>query len=188
MTVLLSLVDFHTASDEELAGNHDEGLPGYGAGFAAGHAAARQEAASLETEFIKALDDIAFSYAEARRAVLQDLTPLFETIVERLCPLAAGDVFRAHALKALADAADADTDGPLCLYAHPEDTEALRGILNTGTVTHIDLIPDHTFPRHRLHIATAKAASTLDVTELLTSLETVLRSLVDINESEREHG
>ncbi len=165
----------------EPAGPTPEWLAGHAAGREEGAAEARAamaaEGAALSRALAQSLEEAAWSYAEARAAVLHSLAPLLEAVLARLLPAAAGPSLLPRVLERLMAAAEADSRAPLAVHVAPAQAEALRRLLPPAGA-HAAVVADASLGPHaaRLHLGGRESA--LDLDACLLALREGLGALV----------
>jgi hypothetical protein len=172
--------DAPTAASEP-AGPTAEWLAGHAAGREEGAAEARAaieaEEAALSRALAQSLEDAAWSYAEARAAVLRSLEPLLEATLARLLPAAAGQALLPRLLERLMAAAEADSRAPLAIHVAPSRAEALRRLLPSAGA-HATVAADPTLGPDAARLVLGARESALDLDACLLALQEGLGALL----------
>jgi flagellar biosynthesis/type III secretory pathway protein FliH len=169
-------------SADWLAG-HAEGLA---QGIAEGVAQAEAEGAHLSRELAAALQDAAFSFAEARAQVLASLGPLVETIAARLLPALAAEAVGPWLRAEVERAARADAAQPVALQVHPSRLEAVRACLPPGAAQR--LVADPALGPHEARLAFPARESALDLDACLAAIREALAALTEPQDQKARHG
>ncbi|MFB2531488.1 hypothetical protein ACEYYB_13295 [Paracoccus sp. p4-l81] len=115
---------------------------GYAAGWDDAIAGQAAEQAQARAEMLRQLQDSAFSYHEARQAILTAIEPVLETMVRAVLP----DIARATLGPQLAQALQGElarhSDTPLRLRHHPGVADLMIDVIGQQTGLRLDLIPD----------------------------------------------
>lgn len=98
----------------------------YQQGFDAGRAAAEMDSATLGSALVQAINDIDFTYTEARAQLLKSLGPLFETLTATVLPHCVKTGFAGRLAEELGRAAAADTHSPIRIHIHPDQQIAVQ--------------------------------------------------------------
>ena len=156
------------------AGPSEDWLAGHARGLsdAAETAAARRAAA--EEAALAALGDLAFTWAEARAAVLAALVPFFRTLSDRLLPDLAAGSFPLHLVEELSRAAARDIDATPGIMVSPDEM-ALIAALNLGGVR---LTADPTLASGQARLGHGAGSTLLDTPALLAALQEVTAAFI----------
>lgn len=129
----LRLEDFGDLADpapEPPPGPSPDWLAGFAEGREAGAADARaraeEEGAALSAALARTLEDAAWTYAEAREAVLASLGPLLSTLLDRLLPGFAAEALVPRLVEMALAAARTDASRPVAIHVAPARAAALR--------------------------------------------------------------
>lgn len=177
MALWLECFEDAPAAPAEPAGPTPEWLAGHAAGRAEGAAEARAaieaEGAALSRALAQSLEEAAWSYAEARAAVLASLAPLLEAMLAHVLPAAAGQALLPHLVERLMAAAEADSRAPLAIHVAPSHVEAMRRLLPPAGA-HATVAADPSLGPNaaRLHLGGRESALDLDAC-LLTLRESL---------------
>lgn len=102
---------------------------GYKAGWDDAAAAAAEDQARITSDFAKTLQEMSFSYHEARAHVLSTLGPLLTLMAEKVLPEAAHQGLAQTLAQAAAAAADTAAGQPVELVVSPANRAALDRLL-----------------------------------------------------------
>jgi hypothetical protein len=159
--------------------------PGPSAEWRAGHARGLADAAEsearrrvvVEEAAIAALADLAFTWAEARAAVLAALAPFFRALADRLLPELAGEAFPLHLVEALARVAAADVATAPELHLSPEDAARVASLL--AAAPPVRVTPDPALGPGQARLGRGPAETALDTPALVAALREVLAAFGD---------
>ena len=120
--------------------------PEYQRGYAAALAAARIEFAQAQSssrdEVSQALQTARFSYVEARAALIQQLSPVFDAISTRLLPQLGHAALIIHVYDAMAQAAANAMSETPTFTMHPDMLLAISAIIDADELEQVKLIAD----------------------------------------------
>ena len=173
-----------------------EPSPDWRAGHAQGLAEAAESDARrralAEEAAIAALSDLAFTWAEARVAVLAALAPLFRGIAERLLPELAGEAFPLHLAEALMRAAAVDVATAPELQLSPEDAVRITPLL--ASAPPIRVTTDPALAPGQARIGRGAGDTVLDTPALLSAFREIIAAFDDAadpspsHQGRRDHG
>jgi len=155
-----------------------EDLPGFSDGFAAGQAAAQEQAANVNAELASRLSEIQFGYAEARQDLLQGLSPLINAICDQILPSILDDVTRSQVVETLLIAAQTDLSAPTTLSIHPSNAPNLQRLVNGIEAGDVHLVEDLSLGPDEILIGTQFQETQLDVAAMLDALRNALGMIV----------
>lgn len=137
MTIHHLLKDFgipHASSDiqqTDVAENEllDSFEQGYKAGWEDAVRAKSEERTSISVDLARSLQDLSFTYHEARAAVLADLTPVLEQIVMKIVPKVAQETLGLQIVEQLTELAETEEAQGVTISVSPENQEAVSALL-----------------------------------------------------------
>lgn len=182
----LALEAFDAAPPDETARN-TAFQEGYEEGLRAGRIAAEAESGALHASLVQAINDIDFSYAEARAQLLISLQPLFATIVEKLLPHCVDAGFPSLVVDELNAFADSGIGGPMQIHVHPDQLEAV-GQATEGLKTEVSVKPDPTLDLHAAWIQCGNAEAKLDLDRLLAQITQALEPIMHSQDRTNANG
>jgi flagellar assembly protein FliH len=152
-------------------------LDGHARGLAdAAETDARRQAVAAEAVLAQ-LGDIAFTWAEARSALLGALVPFFRALGDRLVPDIAGEAFGLHLLDTLCRAAAADLPEVPDLHLAPDDAARVAPLLTHAPPVRV--IADPALASGQARLAAGGAETALDTPALVAALREVLAAFDD---------
>lgn len=181
----------------EPSGPSEDWLEGHAAGLTEGHAAGRAEAeaegALLLRGLVQTIDDMTFSYVEARAQVLLALRPLFGLVAERLLPAVAGEALAAWLAEAVVEAARADVPAPLVIAVHPSRAADLAACLpslaaGAGGRSGVQVVADPSLEFNAARLAQPGAETALDLDACVAALAEALSALFHEPQLKVSHG
>lgn len=164
----------------------------YEAGYSAGWDDAVKEANvdkdRIEAEFARNLEDLGFTFHEARSHVLGSLEPLLRTIVDTLLPEvmrdALGQVINDEIMPLAAQAADT----PIEVRVSSGSRKVLDHLMDRVTATPLQVFEDDTLPEGQVFLRSSSSERCIDLTSALARIKGAVTALYDINEKAFEHG
>ncbi|MCI2395293.1 flagellar biosynthesis protein [Aliiroseovarius sediminis] len=179
----------HQLADDELEAIR---LASYEAGYSAGWDDAVKEAGEdkerIEAEFARNLEDLGFTFHEARSHVLGSLEPLLRAIVDTLLPEviqeALGHVINDEIMPLAAQAADTPIEVRVSKGSRP----ALNHLMARVNATPLQIFEDDTLPDGQVFLRSATSERCVDLTSALARIKDAVSALYDINEKAFDHG
>lgn len=151
----------------------------------AGHASGLAEAAEsdarrravAEEAALAALADLAFTWAEARGAVLAALVPLFRELADRLLPALAGEAFPLHLIETLSRVAAQDVSTAPELHLSPTDVARVAPLLASAPPLRVSADP--ALAPGQARIGRGMGETVLDTPALVAALAEILSAFGD---------
>jgi hypothetical protein len=151
---------------------------GHAQGLAEAAAAAQLSEAATAEAALAALGDLAFTWAEARGAVLGALVPFFRALSERLLPDLAADAFMLHLVAELSQSAAADVPPAPGLALAPDDVARVMPLLDAAQLAGIRLTPDPALAPGQARILRGNGGTALDMPALVAALQEVIAAFL----------
>src|SRR5690606_30511223 len=113
--------------DTDVAAAREEGhAAGYEAGWAAAMAGGDRHQARIRGAFAASLQDLSFTYHEARAHVLRGLEPLLRELLQGFLPALMNEALGHTVMEELRPLAEAAADLPVQVTVAPDDAPSLR--------------------------------------------------------------
>lgn len=161
---------------------------GYAAGYEAGKQDEQARQDTLKAEVIEKLTDMSFVYAEAKQDVLASITPLIQTLADKLLPELTADVARVHLVDCLQKAAQSDVDQPMKLQAAQSDLEALKASLPEDLPMKVSVEPKEGLLPGECLITAPSGETTLNATQLIENIREILSGMTQQTKRTAQNG
>ncbi|WP_432450531.1 flagellar biosynthesis protein [Aliiroseovarius marinus] len=205
MSARLTLEDFGTTPAEpqqtelgqpvqsidpaELEGKRLEGYEaGYKAGWDDATRSMTQEAERVEAEFARNLEDLGFTFQEARSHVLSSLEPLLNAMVNVVLPNVVQDAIAQVVAEEIVPMAATAADNPIQVLVAPGIRGALEQLLESSTNVPFELIEQATLPEGQIYLRSPVSEKQIDMSGVLDRMRDAVGALYDINEKAFNHG
>jgi len=159
----------------------------YEQGFAAGMEAARSEIDQLNDQFIQAVSDIDFTYAEARGRVLKSLAPLFNALASQVLPQCVKNGFAGQLANELERLSGEIVGSPLTLCVHPNN-QATASNLAAASPAKVTVHADPELSQHAAWIGPVRAEVLLDMDSLLSKIADTLNTINYVEQEAQTNG
>ena len=149
---------------------------GYQAGWDDAVKSRHEDERTVSVELQQNLQDLTFTYEEARSAVVDSVAPLIRQMVETVLPeLAKASLpFRiAEEVEVLAKSA---SEQPIEIHAFPGDVPAIGPMLDGSDFSRISVIGDDTLPEGQVRIVTGDTEREIDLPETLRNVGDIVAS------------
>lgn len=167
-------------------------LEGYEAGYKAGwDDASRAETEAQErigADFARNLQDLGFTFHEARSHVMQALEPLLSAMVDRVLPdlvsRTMGQTIVEELLPLASDAADAPIEVVICPASRP----AIEPLLSDATALPFLLVEEPTLAEGQVFLRSQEHERHIDFTQVVDRIGDAISALYDLNEKAFQNG
>lgn len=179
-------VSLLNSSEEE-----EQGLVQYEKGYAAGwedSLTLQIEEKSRISEALKSnLEDLEFTFAEARVQVLGALAPVFDLLVEQVLPEAMQHSAGARISEVISQLASEAADGPVGLHVAPGQVPVIQPLVKHALGDHLPLTEDETLTDGQVQIVMGGQERLIDPAPVLQQIADALSGFNDIVTSEAQN-
>ncbi len=181
MTVRLVLEDFASNSpqipepDAPVALTESDRLAAYDVGYKEGwddaHAAKAQEHDRIGVELARSLQDLSFTFYEARVQVTKSLEPLVTAIVAQVLPRLSTMALAEQILAVLTPLAEETNTPTLALLCASEDIDTLKTLIGSNHGLPLQLTPEPSLMPGQAKFVLGHETHEIDVTVLNTQIK-----------------
>lgn len=163
--------------------------------YEAGYKAGWDDAAQAETEnqgrigaeFARNLQDLGFTFHEARSHVMQALEPLLQGMVERVLPKLVSHTMGQKILEELLPIATDAADTPIEVVVNPSSRSALEPMLADAVVP-ITLVEEPSLAEGQVFLRSGKIERHIDFVDAVDRIGAAINALYDLNEKAFGNG
>lgn len=167
-------------------------LAGYETGYQAGwDDAARAESdeqSRIGAEFARNLQDLGFTFHEARSHVMHALEPLLSGMVEKVLPRLVAETIGQTIVEELLPLAAAAADTPIEVVVNPAGRAALELMLAENASVPINLVEEPTLAEGQVYLRSGNAEKHIDFTGAVDKIGTAISGLYQLNERAFQNG
>lgn len=174
-----------TAPDPGPPDGFDEG---YRAGWDDAVAAAARDRDTITADFGKTLQDISFSYHEARSHVVQAVAPLLRAMAERVLPELARARFAETVLETARRLAEDAAGTPVEIRVCPENRVALEAVLGPAPPLPLTLIEDGDLGPGQARLKGRSAEREVNLDPVLAELGAAVNDFLETEREETVYG
>lgn len=174
------------AEDARLA-SYEEG---YTAGWDDAASAEATAQARIGADFAKTLEDLSFTYHEARAHVLAAIGPLLKLMTEQVLPDLAMQNFAVTVVEAARAAIAQAADAPLTIVVNPDNAPALEKLLEEQNHLPLTLSEEPSLGPGQAYLRSSAGESAIDVGAVLEDIRTAVDGFLNdaAQEETREHA
>jgi len=195
----LRLEVFEMASEPErttivtdLSAMEEARLAAYEQGFTAGWDDATTAQADSQTrlgaEIVKNLQELSFTYQEARTHVLRAIEPLLAQMAERVLPDMARAALAPMIVETLRPMADSLADIPVVLVINPAARPAVEALIEQAGALPLIIEDEPTLGEGQAQLRFGQTETRIDLDRAVTDIAAAVRGFFDLNLTETPHG
>lgn len=170
----------------QISANEEAKLAAYEHGYKAGWedaAAAQSEDQSLiRADLARNLQQMSFTFQEARTHVLKSVAPLLEEMVNRLLPEMARETLAPLVLEQVMPMAEDMTDQPVTLVLNPSVRTAVETLLIQATGLPMTIEEEPTLPEGQIYIRLGTSEAKVDLTRVTKDIAAAVRGFFSLSE------
>lgn len=167
-------------------------LAGYEDGYRAGwDDAARKEAEEqgrIGAEFARNLQDLGFTFHEARAHVMQALEPLLAEMIEKVLPGLVRETLGQSILEELLPLVAEAADAPIEIVVTPVGRAPLEAMLGAAVSVPLRVVEEETLADGQVYLRTGKLERRIDMARVIERIGAAVRGLYEINEGAFGNG
>jgi len=167
-------------------------LEGYESGYQAGwddaNRAETEDQSRIGAEFARNLQDLGFTFQEARAHVMHALEPLLSGMVERVLPRLVSDTIGQTIVEELMPLAADAADAPIEVVVSPASRPALEGFLARAVSVPFALVEEPTLTEGQVFLRSGKLERHIDFTSAVDRIGAAISGLYELNERAFQNG
>lgn len=157
---------------------------GYKAGWEDAIRAKTDELTSVSADLARNLQDMSFTFHEARAAMLADIAPILEQIVTKAIPPLAHEALGLQIVEQLTELANEQDPADVEIRVSPNDEPAVQALLPESLTFPVTVIADSHVAKGQCQIRFGVLERQIDVEDVVQNLSQALAGFV--HQSQRE--
>ena len=141
---------------------------GYKAGWDDAAAAQAEEQSRVSADFARNLQELSFTYHEARNQILNSLKPLFTEMVSKVLPKLVQETLPQSIVDEVLSAAAGQTEAEIEIVISPANRLALEQLLEGQTTLDVNIIEEPTMAEGLAYLRFSDSEKQIDLTSVLT--------------------
>lgn len=167
-------------------------LEGYDEGYKAGWddaaKAQSEDQDRIGAEFARNLQDLGFTFHEARRHVMHALEPLLNGMVAKVLPELITRSLGQTVVEELLPLASTAADAPIEIVVSPESRTAIEPMLRESTSVPFVLIEEPSLAEGQVFLRSGQTERHIDMEGVVMKIGAAIESLYELNEKAFQHG
>ncbi|MBE1293900.1 MAG: hypothetical protein JJ868_01210 [Shimia sp.] len=177
------------AQDE---GNEDDMLESFEQGYKAGWddaiSAKSEEHASVSAALASKLNDLSFTYHEAREAILADLAPTVEKAIMTVLPEVARQAVGALAVEQLNQIVRENSETPVVLSTAPDCYQPVIDVMPEDQQFPVEVVRDESLAEGQVRFEFAQRERLIDLSEVLEAVGEAMAAFTHETRKEAQNG
>ena len=155
---------------------------GYKAGWEDAAAAQSEDQGLIRADLARNLQQLSFTFQEARSHVLKAVEPLLEEMVNRLLPEMARETLAPLVLEQVMPMAEELTDQPVTLVLNPAVHTAVEALLLQATGLPLTIKEEPTLPEGQVYIRLGSTEAKVDLTRVTKDIAAAVRGFFSLSQ------
>lgn len=161
---------------------------GYQAGWDDASRTAGEEQTRISAEFSHNLQDLGFTFHEARSHVIRSLKPLMTGLVEKLLPEIIAKTIGQRVLQEIMPLAESATDTPIQVVISPESRPALEKLLVGATTHPLEVAEEPSLGPGQVYLRSGSFEKHIDMEAAISKITEAVSALNQQNEEAFANG
>jgi len=161
---------------------------GYKAGWDDASQAAGDDQTRIGTEFSHNLQDLGFTFHEARSHVIRSLEPLLLALVEKLLPELVAQTMGQRVLEEIIPLAETAADAPIQVVICPENRPALEPLLTENATSPFEIIEEPSLGSGQVYLRSGKIERHIDLDQVVMNIAQAILAMGQENGEAFSHG
>ncbi len=161
---------------------------GYKAGWDDAAAALAEDQTRIRADLARNLQQLSFTYQEARSHILKAVEPLLEEMVSRLLPETARETLAPLVLEKVMPMAEDLTDQPVSLVLNPAMRLPVETLIEQATGLPMQIEEEPTLPEGQVYIRLGTNEAKVDLTRVTAEIAAAVRGFFSLTEESGQNG
>ena len=155
---------------------------GYKAGWEDAATAQSEDQGQIRADLARNLQQMSFTFQEARTHILKAIEPLLEEMVNRLLPEMSRETLAPLVLEQVMPMAEDMTDQPVTLVLNPSVRVAVEALLLQATGLPLTIEEEPTLPDGQVYIRLGASEVKVDLTRVTKDIAAAVRGFFSLSE------
>lgn len=161
---------------------------GYKAGWDDAASAQAEDQSRIDATFSRNLEDLGFTFHEARSHVMRSIGPLLTTIMEKVLPDLIMQTIGHTILEELLPMAENASDTPIEIVIAPANRTALETVVQRATTIPIRIVEETTLSDGQVYLRMGESERQIDLAGTVDRISQAIQAVYTLNESALKHG
>ncbi|WP_114285542.1 flagellar biosynthesis protein [Candidatus Halocynthiibacter alkanivorans] len=154
---------------------------GYQAGWDDATRAESQEQSRIRADFARNLQDLGFTYHEARSHVMRAMEPLLNEIVSKVLPSVIAETLGQTILEELIPMVEQASDTPIEVVINPGNRAMLETLITDSVSVPISIVEEESLADGQVYLRMDNIEKQIDMNNVLDRIGSAIGSVYEIN-------
>lgn len=161
---------------------------GYKAGWDDAVRSETDEQSRIGAEFARNLQDLGFTFHEARSHVMKALEPLLSEMVNKVLPGLVSETLGQTVLEELLPMAETASDTPIQIVVSPTSLPAIQRFIDESLTIPLDIIEEPSLAEGQVYLRLGEQEKRIDMNEAIDKIGAAISSVYAINQEALQNG
>ena len=161
---------------------------GYKAGWDDAVKSEAEEQSRIGAEFARNLQDLGFTFHEARTHVMQALEPLLSEIVNKVLPELVSETLGQTVLEQLLPMAEDASDTPVQIVVSPHSRPAIQRFVDESLTIPMEIIEEPSLADGQVYLRMGELEKKIDMDAAVDRIGQAINTVYALNEEALKHG
>ena len=182
---VVSAENVEVLSEEQRLAAFEEG---YQAGWDDSVKANGDDQARISADFAHTLQDLSFTYHEAKAHLTKAIEPLLREMVSKILPGTRAAALATTVVEVVRKEIEAATDVPVEIVVNPSQRAALEALLSADAPLPVTVSEETTLGDGQAFLRFGDTEHSVDLDDAMTRIQEAVEGFLQLNEEVRDHG
>ena len=182
---VVSAENVEVLSEEQRLAAFEEG---YQAGWDDSVKANGDDQARISADFAHTLQDLSFTYHEAKAHLTKAIEPLLREMVSKILPGTRAAALATTVVEVVRKEIEAATDVPVEIVVNPSQRDALEALLSADAPLPVTVSEETTLGDGQAFLRFGDTEHSVDLDDAMTRIQEAVEGFLQLNEEVRDHG
>ena len=161
---------------------------GYKAGWDDAEQSVSDQSTHIGAEFARNIQDLGFTFYEAKTHVMKSLEPLLIEIVSKVLPRLISETLGQTILEELLPFAEELSDAPLQIVVAPSGRSVIEGLVDASLTIPMDIIEEPSLAEGQVYLRMGAIEKKIDMDSAIERIAKAIASIYVLNEEAIQNG
>jgi flagellar assembly protein FliH len=161
---------------------------GYKAGWDDAAQSQSDDQSRISADFARNLQDLSFTFHEAKSHVMKALEPLLTEVVSKVLPQLVSETLGQTILEELLPFAEEVSDAPIQIVVAPSGRAAVEALIDTSLTIPLEIIEEPTLADGQVYLRMGDLEKKIDMDGAIARIGAAIKSVYAFNEEAMKHG
>ncbi|EKE74656.1 MULTISPECIES: hypothetical protein [Roseobacteraceae] len=161
---------------------------GYKAGWDDAATAEAEDQGRIGAEFARNLQDLGFTFHEARSHIMKALEPLLSEMVAKVLPQLVTETLGQTILEHLLPMAEEASDAPIQIVISPASRPAIQRLIDESLTIPLEIIEEPSLADGQVYLRMGELEKRIDMDAAVDKIGQAINAVYALNEEAMKHG